>query len=134
MNLLLTICLISIIFPAFLVSSFETSLLSRSLIHKKMLSKLQMSDNSEEGFVPDNEVPSRNQFFDGNKRVRLGRSKDQDGKSNIWSIEPTMEVQEEEEDSTKKNLVILGAVLAGVAAALPAFVALTKLMPDPSDF
>jgi hypothetical protein len=110
MNLLLTICLLSIIFPALLVDSFETSLLSRSLIHKKMLSKLQMSDNSEEGFVPGNEVPSKNQFFDGNKRVRLGRSKDQDGKSNIWSIEPTMEVQEEDEDSTKKNLVILGSL------------------------
>ena len=30
-------------------------------------------------------------LFDMNRIVRLGRSRDQDGKSNIWSIEPKME-------------------------------------------
>jgi len=73
-------------------------------------------------------------FFDGNKRVRLGRSKDQDGKSNIWSIEPAMQVVEEEEAGLKKNLFILGAVLGAVAIALPSFSALTALLPDPADF
>ena len=37
--------------------------------------------------------------FDMNKRVRLGRSRDQDGKSNIWSIEPTMQVSNNDDDT-----------------------------------
>ena len=73
-------------------------------------------------------------FFQGNKRVRLGRSRDQDGKSNIWSIEPKMEVEEGEDDGGKKNFVILGGILGAVAVCVPAFLALTQIMPDPSDF
>ena len=44
-------------------------------------SSLAMSDEQqeEEPFVPPEPT-----FFEGNRRVRLGRSKDQDGKSNIW--------------------------------------------------
>ena len=74
--------------------------------------------------------------FDMNKRVRLGRSRDQDGKSNIWSIEPTMEVEEgeEAEDGGKKNLVLGGVIIATAVAALPLFSLFTKLLPDPSDF
>jgi hypothetical protein len=55
---------------------------------------LKMSD-SEEPFQPE-ETAEGQLKFDMNRRVRLGRSKDQDGKSNIWSIEPTMEVDESE--------------------------------------
>lgn len=87
--------------------------------------------NDEEPFVPTEEA--KNSFFQGNKRVRLGRSKDQDGKSNIWSIEPKMEVEGEEEGA-KNNVIILGAVLGAVAVCVPAFLALSKLMPDPSDY
>jgi hypothetical protein len=87
----------------------------------------EMSTTPEESSAPG--------FFDGNKRVRLGRSKDEDGKSNIWSIEPTMQVVEDEEGSgSKKNLFILGAVLGAVALALPAFSAFTTLLPDPSNY
>jgi hypothetical protein len=76
------------------------------------------------------------QLFDMNKRVRLGRSRDQDGKSNIWSIEPTMQVEEleEGETGTKKNLVIAGAVIGAAVACLPLFSAFSKLFPDPSDY
>ncbi len=60
------------------------------------LSVLKMSqDNNEEPFQPE-ETAEGQLKFDMNRRVRLGRSKDQDGKSNIWSIEPTMEVDESE--------------------------------------
>ena len=74
--------------------------------------------------------------FDMNKRVRLGRSRDQDGKSNIWSIEPTMEVEEgtTAEDGGKKNLFIGVAIIGVAVAALPLFSLFTKLLPDPSDF
>ena len=45
-----------------------------------------------------------------------------------------MEVMEGEDESGKSNLFILGGVLAAVAAAIPIFLTLTKLLPDPSDY
>ena len=92
---------------------------------------LKMSDETEEEEAPF--VPPEPAFFDGNKRVRLGRSKDQDGKSNIWSIEPKMEVMEGDENQPNQ-LFILGGVFAAVAASIPIFLALTKVLPDPSDY
>ena len=93
---------------------------------------LHMSDETD---GPEDEpfVAPEPAFFDGNKRVRLGRSKDQDGKSNIWSIEPKMEVMEGDENQPNQ-LFILGGVFAAVAAAIPVFLALTKVLPDPSDY
>ena len=64
------------------------------------------------------------------------RSKDQDGKSNIWSIEPKMEVQEEEDggNDLKKNAFIGGALIATAVACLPLFKVFSSLLPDPADF
>ena len=79
-------------------------------------------------------------LFDMNKRVRLGRSRDQDGKSNIWSIEPRMEVEEGGEaaaeggNGTKKNLLIVGAVIGAALISLPLFQAFSTLVPNPADF
>ena len=74
-------------------------------------------------------------LFDMNKNVRLGRSRDQDGKSNIWSIEPRMEVQEgAEEGGAKKNLFVAAAVIGAAIVSLPLFQAFSSLVPDPSDF
>ena len=73
-------------------------------------------------------------LFDMNKRVRLGRSRDQDGKSNIWSIEPRMEVAGEEAGGAKKNLAIVGAVILAAVISLPLFTAFSTLVPDPTDF
>jgi len=78
--------------------------------------------------------PDDPKLFDMNKRVRLGRSRDQDGKSNIWSIEPRMEVEESSEGSSKKNLLIVGAVIGAAIASLPLFQAFSSLVPDPADF
>jgi len=78
--------------------------------------------------------PEDPKLFDMNKRVRLGRSRDQDGKSNIWSIEPRMEVEESNEGSSKKNLFIVGAVIGAAIVSLPLFQAFSSLVPDPSDF
>lgn len=100
---------------------------------------LKLSDSPEgdesPAFVsPDAEDADR-KLFDMNKRVRLGRSRDQDGKSNIWSIEPTMEVEEESgESGLKKNLLIGGLVIGTAVAVLPLFSLLSKLLPDPADF
>ena len=58
---------------------------------------LHMANDDEEGNEAPFSAPKKLEEnpelkFDMNKRVRLGRSRDQDGKSNIWSIEPAMEV------------------------------------------
>ena len=58
------------------------------------LSPLRMSEEDDADFLPPDASPEAKLKFEMNKRVRLGRSRDQDGKSNIWSIEPTMEVEE----------------------------------------
>ncbi|KAJ1399995.1 hypothetical protein B484DRAFT_458237 [Ochromonadaceae sp. CCMP2298] len=75
-------------------------------------------------------------LFEMNRITRLGRSRDQDGKSNIWSIEPRMEVAEDEveENQTKKNLLIGGGVIGAALACLPLFKLFSSLFPDPSDF
>lgn len=36
-------------------------------------------------------------FFAPNENVRLGSSRDQDGKSNVWAVEPKMRVEVREE-------------------------------------
>ena len=72
-------------------------------------------------------------LFDMNKNVRLGRSRDQDGKSNIWSIEPRMEV-DGEDGGSKKNLLIAGVVVGAAIASLPLFNAFSSLFPDPTDY
>ena len=98
--------------------------------------KLKMSD-SEPTPIPDSEPFQKDdpRLFDMNRRVRLGRSRDQDGKSNIWSIEPTMEVIDEEEGGpVKNNLFIAGAVIGAALVSLPLFSAFSTLFPDPSDF
>ena len=53
-----------------------------------------MSADDDADFVPPENDPEAKLKFEMNKRVRLGRSRDQDGKSNIWSIEPREEVEE----------------------------------------
>eukprot|EP01039_Chlorochromonas_danica_P004144 gene4145-4549_t len=69
------------------------------------------------------------------RRTRLGRSRDQDGKSNIWSVEPKMEVVSElGENDFKKNLIIGGLVIGTAIISLPLIQALGGLFPDPSDF
>lgn len=57
--------------------------------------------------------------FTMNERVRLGRSKDQEGKSNVWSVEPKMRVEQEEGGLVKKNLVVGGVLIAVLLASLP---------------
>lgn len=69
------------------------------------------------------------------RRTRLGRSRDQDGKSNIWSVEPKMEVVSElGGNDFKKNLIIGGLVIGTAIISLPLIQALGGLFPDPSDF
>ena len=60
-----------------------------------------------------------------------GVSVDQDGKSNVWAIEPKIEVEQKssEEQSTTALLAVGGLAACGIAAAF----ILTNL-PDPNQF
>lgn len=71
-----------------------------------------------------NDLDSTSESF--NKNIRLGRSKDQDGKSNIWSVEPKMEVIDEEITELNKNILTGGLFFTGVLASLPILYTLSK--------
>ena len=63
--------------------------------------------------------------------VERGVSVDQDGKSNVWAIEPKIEIENKsnEDKSTAALVAVGGLVVCGAAAAL----ILTNL-PDPNQF
>ena len=66
-----------------------------------------------------------------NSGVERGVSMDQDGKSNVWAIEPKMEIENKSsEEKTGSALVAVGGFAA--FAAIAAF-ALSNL-PDPDQF
>jgi hypothetical protein len=60
-----------------------------------------------------------------------GVSVDQDGKSNVWAIEPKMEVSTQSSEEKTKSALIAGGGLAAFVAV--AGIALTNL-PDPNQF
>ena len=65
-----------------------------------------------------------------NKNIRLGRSKDQDGKSNIWSVEPKMEVVDEEITGFNKNILISGLIITGFLVSLPILYTLNQYVQN----
>ena len=87
--------------------------------------------------APQNNIQRRTALFaeeDGQpsgKFVERGVSMDQDGKSNVWAIEPKMEI--ENKSSEEKTGGIIGGLAAlGVFGVIAAGV-LTNL-PDPDQF
>lgn len=60
-----------------------------------------------------------------------GVSVDQDGKSNVWAIEPKVEVSSKSSEETTQTALIAGGGLAAVAVF--AGLILTNL-PDPNQF
>lgn len=60
-----------------------------------------------------------------------GVSVDQDGKSNVWAIEPKMEVESTSAEEKTKGALVAGATLIAFAGA--AGFALNNL-PDPNQF
>ena len=90
-------------------------------------------------FVKRQVVEKHKKVFDMNLRVKLGRSKDQEGKSNIWSIEPTIREQEPiitdgeniegSNASLLQNNFVIGGILIGAAlACLPLFLAFDQML------
>ena len=70
-------------------------------------------------------------LYDDNKSVERGVSVDQDGKSNVWAIEPKMEVSSKSSEETTQSVLIAGGGLAAVAVAA---VAILTNLPDPNQF
>jgi hypothetical protein len=75
--------------------------------------------------------PLADSSSDNEETTERGVSIDQDGKSNVWAIEPKMEVASKSSEETTKGALFAGAGL-GLAAVVAAVV-LTNL-PDPSQF
>ena len=65
------------------------------------------------------------------KVIERGVSVDQDGKSNVWAIEPKMEVSSKSSEEKTQSALVAGAALV-VFAGVAGF-ALTNL-PDPNQF
>ena len=128
--ILISVCLILIFSDVF---SFK--LPSQRFAGPRMRLLMSSEEDESASFVPPSAAEEADRkLFDMNRRVRLGRSRDQDGKSNIWSVEPTMEVVDEDAGGLQKNLIIGALVIGTAIAALPLFSAFSTLFPDPSDF
>lgn len=64
-------------------------------------------------------------FFAPNENVRLGSSRDQDGKSNVWAVEPKMKVEGTDVESPEGNkLVVVGGIIGVLVVAMAATIAL----------
>mmetsp|Transcript_46498 Transcript_46498/g.130928 ORF Transcript_46498/g.130928 Transcript_46498/m.130928 type:complete len:106 (-) Transcript_46498:134-451(-) len=85
-------------------------------------------------FAPISRAPSAPRtvvFAEEDSTVERGVSVDQDGKSNVWAIEPKMEVSTKSSEEQTQTALIAGGGLA--VFAVIAGIALTNL-PDPNQF
>lgn len=98
-----------------------------SLIHKKNNHILKADENNE---FDKNKLDIDSIRKSSNKINRLGRTKDQDGKSNIWSVEPKMEVVYEEISELNKNILTVGLIATGMLASLPLLFILSKFQQN----
>lgn len=64
---------------------------------------------------------------DSPRVINTGVTRDLDGKSNVWAVEPNVEVDDKPEVN---SLAILGAVVAVIAAALLILPRLPLANPD----
>lgn len=91
-----------------------------SFLYNKKNHLLQLNNDG----TKNNDLDTTSETF--NKNLRLGRSKDEDGKSNIWSVEPKMEVIPEEMTELNKNILTGGLIVTGFLATLPILFTLSK--------
>jgi hypothetical protein len=83
-------------------------------------------------FSPSRSVsPAAMPLFMAEGGRERGVSVDQDGKSNVWAIEPKVEVSTKSAEEQTSSLLVAGGILAVVGGI--ATVALTNL-PDPSQY
>ena len=85
-------------------------------------------ENKKKEDDDDNEEDSQEE---NNVETRSGRSVDQDGKTNIWSIEPTMKLQENEANNLLK---LTGIFFSVILVTFQIFLLANPIFPDPSDY
>jgi len=111
----------------FLLQYYQNdAFITRSFLYNKKNGHLLQLNNDENN--SDLEIDTISKSI--NKISRLGRSKDQDGKSNIWSVEPKMEVIQEEITEFNKNILTGGLIVTGFIATLPILFTLSKYYQD----
>jgi hypothetical protein len=110
-NLTLTICTFLSVHPPFLPpTAFGTRTAANVVV------ALRATNDGKQSQVPT---------------IERGVSVDQDGKSNVWAIEPKVEVQNKSDEEKGQSALIAGGGLA--AAAVAAALILSNL-PDPNQF
>ena len=89
------------------------------------------NENKLQELDKQNEILNQTLIETNNSVIRSGRSLDQDGKTNIWSIEPTMIVDETKE----KNLFkLFGLFITSMLVTFQFFFLINPILPDPSDY
>jgi hypothetical protein len=86
---------------------------------------------SRPSFVASSTLFAEKDTSDEESVAERGVSVDQDGKSNVWAIEPKMEVSTKSSEENSNTAIIAGAGLATFAVV--AGFLLTNL-PDPNQF
>jgi len=98
--------------------------------HNHLLQANKSDNNDNNNELDNNDLEIDTTSKSSNKIFRLGRSKDQDGKSNIWSVEPKMEVVYEEINELNKNILTGGLIVTGMLASLPVLYTLSKYIQN----
>ncbi|CAB1097436.1 unnamed protein product [Ectocarpus sp. CCAP 1310/34] len=112
----------------------SASALRTSARHSRR-SALFMSEEAEEVAPAAEQDPAQDatasvkSFFAPNENVRLGSSRDQDGKSNVWAVEPKMRVEGTDVETPENNsLLIVGGIVGALVVAMSATIA---FLPPP---
>jgi len=100
---------------------------SFSFSYKKKNSYYLLNSKNKENNKNNND---NNEEIYPTKTFRLGRSKDQDGKGNVWSVEPKMEVVDEELTEVNKNILTSGLIITGFLATLPLLYTLNQYIKN----
>ena len=109
---------------------FEREEFIRQGIEKKNELKIKNMEKVEE-LQEVEELSNVTLIESNNSTIRSGRSLDQDGKTNIWSVEPTMIVNESDDNNLLK---ILGIFCSVILVTFQFFLLTNPIFPDPSDY
>lgn len=109
---------------------FEREEFIRQGIEKKKELKIKHIEDVEE-LQEVKELSNVTLNESNNSTIRSGRSLDQEGKTNIWSVEPTMIVNESDDNDLFK---IIGIFCSVTLVIFQFFLLTNPIFPDPSDY
>ena len=89
------------------------------------------NENKLQELDKQNEILNQTLIEINNSVIRSGRSLDQDGRTNIWSIEPTMIIDETKQKDLFK---LLGLFISAILITFQFFLLINPILPDPSDY